>query len=448
MLNRLFLAIFFLPLAACNQSSDEGKDSLDLSAIEQTALQPAFGPDDFAYRQPDWPHGDNGDLALRSCSATGATLGEATNRYAAQCDLPRSDCDPVGSEWICSSAEITNGVITNATPATPATLTPFQSPSRSSLPIDPATREQSGFSDKPGYELVFSDEFNAGEINGERWSTQLRWDGEFNGERFEYRIINGESQFYVNILSDDQEHLNEVAPLHNPFELNGDRLAIRAAVNPMYRSSEGLPYGALDNILPRQPFLSGAISSHDKFSQKYGYFEARIKIPNAIGTFPAFWLFHQRRVSDGTYRSEIDIMENLGHAPWFVYNSYHYHYNVSETYSGDANFLVPDPSGQVYTGTDYSENFHVYAVEWEPGKISWFIDGVMVSELVSDKVDFEEMYIIINHAIGGNWVNFPTNAGGLGRSESERFPTNQERQVGNFSNPALEIDYVRAYRRN
>jgi len=436
-----FCALFCLPFAitACNQTSNEDKSSLDLVAVETAAFQAAFGPDDSAYNHPDWPHGSNinTDLALRVCSASGTTFTEAADRYAAQCDLPRSDCDPIGSEWVCSSAEITNGRIAD-TVQTP--LAPYQSPSTSLQAVDPATREQESFSDKPGYELV--------EINAERWSTQLRWDGEFNGERFEYRIINGESQFYVNTLSDDPEHLDEVAPLHNPFELNGNRLAIRATVNPMYRSTGGLPYGALDDILPRQPFLSGAISSHNKFSQKNGYFEARIKLPSTIGTFPAFWLFHQRMVADGTYRSEIDIMENLGHAPWFVYNSYHYHYNVTETYSGDPNFLVPEPSGQVYSGTDYSENFHVYAVEWEPQRISWFIDGVKVSELNSDKVDLEEMYIILNLAIGGNWVNYPTTAGGLGRSESERFPTDEEKQPGNFSNPALEIDYVRAYRRN
>ena len=455
---RLLVVMMSLPLAACNQSSDEEKNSLDLITSETVAFQGTFGPDDAAYIHPDWPHGSNSNanLALRSCSATGATFTEAADRYAAQCDLPRSDCDPVGSEWVCSSAEIINEAVVNDSGVnnsavvnnTQIPLPPYQSPSTSLQPVDPATREQESYTERPGYELVFSDEFNAGEINAERWNTQLLWDGEFNGERYEYRIINGESQFYVNPLSDDQEHLDEVVPLHNPFELNGERLAIRATVNPRYRATEGLPYGAMDDIVAQQPFLSGAMSSYNKFSQRNGYFEARIKLPSTVGTFPAFWLFHQRRISDGTFRSEIDIMENLGHAPWFVYNSYHYHYNVTETYSGDANFLVPDPSGQVYTGIDYSENYHVYAVEWDPERISWFIDGEKVSELVSDRVDLEEMYIILNLAIGGNWVNFPTTAGGLGRPDSERFPTTEETRAENFSNPALEIDYVRAYRRN
>ncbi len=311
--------------------------------------------------------------------------------------------------------------------------------------IDPSSYDYPEVREKAGYELVFSDEFNADSLNPARWHSQLRWDGEWNGERYEYRVINGEDQFYINVLSPDEEHQQKILGVANPFEFDGSRLAIRARVNPLKSSNSEKTHGALMEIAEQQTFVSGAISTHEKFSRKYGYFEASIKIPSHEGTFPAFWLFHERRAWEGTQRTEIDIMENLGHAPEYIYNSFHYFKNVSEYYGGDATFVKPKPSGQVYTGIDYSQDFHVYAVEWSPGNIKWFIDGELVSELDNAEADFEELYVMINLAMGGNWTNFPTNAGGLGRPGDQRFPTDND--VNQFGNPALEIDYVRVYGR-
>ena len=298
---------------------------------------------------------------------------------------------------------------------------------------------------REGYELVFSDEFNGNSLNPARWNTQLRWDGEFNGERYEYRVINGEDQFYVNTLAEDQEHLNVVPQLHNPFQFDGNRLAIRAVRNPQYTGNRGLTHGPLRDILPQQPFLSGALTTYDKFNQKYGYFEARIKIPSATGTFPAFWLHHQNQRSQGTARTEIDIMENLGHAPWYIYNSFHYFTNVSTNYGGDDHFIKPYPSGQFSNGTNFSENYHTYAVEWSPGYVAYYLDGQRISELWNGAVDRENLYIIMNLAIGGDWTNFATNSGGLGRAGNDHFPNQND--INTWQNPALEIDWVRAYRR-
>lgn len=307
--------------------------------------------------------------------------------------------------------------------------------------VDPASYGYSEVYDRTGYELVFSDEFDAGSLNSYRWNTGLRWDGEYNGERYEYRVINGEEQFYVNIYSEDEEHIRDITPTHNPFELDGSRLAIRAIKNPLKTNNSGLAYGSMKEISTQQNFLSGAIATHDKFSQKYGYFEARIKIPSHVGTFPAFWLFHENSVAEGTQKTEIDIMENLGHAPWYVYNTFHYYKNVSKDNGGDYTFVKPYPDGQIFTGTDYSQDYHVYAVEWEPGRIAWSIDGVIVSEFESIEVNYEELYVKLNLAIGGEWTSYPTNAGGLGRAYPNQF------DLDNFKNPALEIDYVRVYQK-
>jgi len=299
--------------------------------------------------------------------------------------------------------------------------------------IDPQTWTKQGL--PSDWELTFSDEFDGNSLNPARWNAQLRWDGEWNGERYEYRIINGEAQMYVNILSPDQEHLSYLVPQYNPFQFNGSRLAIRAVRNPLRQGNFGIDHGSLTEVARQQEFLSGAISSHDKFFQKHGRFEARIKIPSHVGTFPAFWLYHQNRRWEGTQRTEIDIMENLGHATHYIYNTAHYHTDVSANYSGNANFIKPFPSGQIFTGTDYSQDYHVYAIEWSQGYVRWLIDGEKVSELNNDNISFEELYVILNLAMGGNWTNFPTNSGGLGRPSDQRYPTDND--VNILNNPAL-----------
>jgi len=317
--------------------------------------------------------------------------------------------------------------------------------------IDPASWNYLEATQKEGYELVFSDEFNTNTLNPARWNTQLRWDGSYNGERYEYRLINEESQFYSNIYSQDQDHLDKIASIYNPFEFDGQRLAIRAKRNPLKDRDTKNAYGPLDTISRQQPFLSGAISTYDKFSQKYGYFEARIKIPSHIGTFPAFWLHHQRSESEGTQRTEIDIMENLGHRSDYVYNSFHYYTGVSEGVTGEPDPIKPYPQGQIFTGIDYSNDYHIYAVEWSPGYISFQIDGQHVSEVRPDMlkesgaIDHEELYVILNLAVGGKWTNYGTDAGGTGRGEGvNRFPTQQD--INKWGNPALEIDYVRVFK--
>ncbi|MEE9355773.1 MAG: glycoside hydrolase family 16 protein [Methylococcaceae bacterium] len=296
--------------------------------------------------------------------------------------------------------------------------------------VDPESESIPG-ANVSGYDLVFSDEFNGSELNQYRWNSQLRWDGDYNGERYEYRVINNEKQFYVNIYSKDQEHLSTVVSRYNPFEFNGNRLAIRAIRNPLKTGDGNRSFGPLRDMVSQQHFLSGAISTFDKFSQQYGYFEARMKIPSHTGTFPAFWLHHQNRNSPR--KTEIDIMENLGHDSRYIYNTFH----------ADDEQIKPQPQGQIFSGVDYAEDYHVYAVEWEPGRITWFIDGEQVSQLENVKVNYERLYLIINLAMGGNFTGLPTNLGGLGRD----YPNEQDLMSENFHNPALEIDYVRVYSR-
>jgi len=136
-----------------------------------------------------------------------------------------------------------------------------------------------------------------------------------------------------------------------------------------------------------------------KQSWAYGYWEARAKMPaNGHGLWPAFWMNH-----GGTY-PEIDILEWLGNGPKTQYTTYH---PVDDAKSTNGVGL-----GTAVTGPDYSAAFHVYGMWWQPGSITWYIDGVQVLQLTQGQkykgttVDITStaMETILNSAVGG-WNN-------------------------------------------
>jgi beta-glucanase (GH16 family) len=166
-------------------------------------------------------------------------------------------------------------------------------------------------------------------------------------------------------------------------------------------------------------FTSARLTTYGKFSQAYGRFEARIKLPTGAGIWPAFWLLGDNIQDVGYPESgEIDIMENLGHEPSTVHGSLHGPgYDESNTYT------LP--------GTrPLTDNFHVYAVDWSPTVVSFSVDGRTYEKRYrSDRNPgwaFDHpFYILLNVAVGGDWPGPP--------NETTQFP---QRMV---------VDYVRVY---
>lgn len=257
-------------------------------------------------------------------------------------------------------------------------------------PPNPQAASDSRNSSIPnGYTLVFSDDFNARNINASKWNTSYRWGANW--------IINNEAQYYVDRLNDANFGVN-------PFEHDGNKLAITAT-----RTPDRLRGKARD-----QRYLSGAMTTFNKFSMKYGYVEMRAKLPKGKGLWPAFWLLHE---SNNNRRPEIDVMEMLGDNTRLVYQTYH-HYNNGN--------LRSTPSYQA-AGPDYSSDFHTFGMLWEPGSITWYVDGEQTNRYSSGDVSNESMYLLVNLALGGNWAGNPD---------------------GNTQFPArYVIDYVRAYQK-
>jgi beta-glucanase (GH16 family) len=153
-------------------------------------------------------------------------------------------------------------------------------------------------------------------------------------------------------------------------------------------------------------FTSGRIQTQGIFEQPYGRFEARIKMPWGPGIWPAFWMLGAN-IAETPWPQcgEIDIMEYRGQQPHLIHGSVH-----GPGYSG----------GQAVTKSYGLENgrfdvdFHVFAIEWGENYIDYFVDDALYQRITPDKVTGEWVYdhpffLLLNVAVGGNFVGFPTN---------------------------------------
>jgi beta-glucanase (GH16 family) len=147
-------------------------------------------------------------------------------------------------------------------------------------------------------------------------------------------------------------------------------------------------------------YTSARIKTQGLAEQKYGRFEARIKLPEGQGLWPAFWMLGANVDEVGwPDAGEIDVMEYQGQRPGRVFGSLHGPgYSGGEAISGD--FSLPD-------GETFADDFHILAVEWDPSLIRFSVDGeayhtVRSTEVPRDKWVFDhEFFVILNLAVGG-----------------------------------------------
>jgi beta-glucanase (GH16 family) len=192
-------------------------------------------------------------------------------------------------------------------------------------------------------------------------------------------------------------------------------------------------------------YTSARLKTQGLFAQAYGRFEARIKIPSGQGIWPAFWLLGQNISSAGWPRcGEIDIMENIGKEPGIVHGSLH-----GPRSNGTATDLTT--SVNLVGNKDFSADFHVYAVEWEPSTMRFYVDTSLYGTFTPSSIPelhgsdpgaasvpgdspadragawvFDHpFFLVLNVAVGGDWPGPP--------DASVHFPQ------------TMLVDYVRVY---
>jgi beta-glucanase (GH16 family) len=173
-------------------------------------------------------------------------------------------------------------------------------------------------------------------------------------------------------------------------------------------------------------YTSARMTTQGLFEQAYGRFEARIKIPRGQGLWPAFWLLGNDIGRIGWPGcGEIDIMENIGKEPSMVHGSLH-----GPGYSGDRDYTSED---KFPGGVHFFDDFHVFAIEWEPKAVRFFVDQELYATFTPARLPtgmkwvFDHpFFIILNVAVGGDWPGPP--------DSTTVFPQ------------TMSVDYVRVYK--
>lgn len=246
-----------------------------------------------------------------------------------------------------------------------------------------------------GYKLKWEDNFDGTSLSREDWNVETHDPG----------WVNNELQAYVD--SEENIFLKDGSLVLKPVEKTGEDGTVS--------------------------YTSGRINTQNKHNFKYGLFEARVKVPKGQGFLPAFWMMPANENLYGQWPrcGEIDIMEVLGHETNKSYGTIHYGNPHSES---QGNYTLA--SG------DFSEEYHIFNVEWVPGKINWYVDGTLIHTEddwysategqgeISYPAPFDQpFYIILNLAVGGSWPGNPD-------------------ETTDIANSAFYVDYVRAYQKD
>ncbi|MGI4955417.1 MAG: carbohydrate-binding domain-containing protein [Janthinobacterium lividum] len=244
-----------------------------------------------------------------------------------------------------------------------------------------------------GFRLTFDDEFNAFSSNGPSNPYDTghtgTWDTTYSyGER----KLNDEAQWYSDPTTGT-----------NPFSVKAGVLSITAAPSTDLTASQG------------QLYTSGAITTFHSFSQQYGYFEMRAKLPEAIGMWPAFWMLPVQHV----WPPELDPLEAFGsNGPSGEAGAYALHSGLVETGSGGQGAWYGTGGANLYT------QYNTFGVDWEPDTITFYLNGTAYASTKTPSDFNQPMYLLANLAVGGNWAGAP-----IGQTAS------------------LDIDYIRAFAR-
>jgi beta-glucanase (GH16 family)/regulation of enolase protein 1 (concanavalin A-like superfamily) len=250
---------------------------------------------------------------------------------------------------------------------------------------------------KADYHLTFDDEFNT--YNSKRWQTSDFWGmrnnpGDYQGQWF-----------------CDPSYIpkDPAKKPYNPFLCKNGILSIRAEPTPN-NAYAGAPPNSKD-----QPYVAGQLTSAHKFTQRYGYFELRAKLPPGKGLWSRYWLL----TDDGIWPGEYDVFEVLGKEnPVTVHQTTHYRDSISKH----------GIDGNAYEGINPVDGkYHTYGFLWEPKSVTWYVDGV--ATLKQDNRINIPMYVLLDLVVGKD----PGNTWPGNPDESNTWPAD------------LEMDYFRVY---
>jgi beta-glucanase (GH16 family) len=167
--------------------------------------------------------------------------------------------------------------------------------------------------------LTFDDEFDGPGVDAAKWSNGFGW---------------GESADHVAAYCD---------PAGNTVESG-----------VLVQRADNRPLGG-------KPYRGACLNTKNKFSQLYGYWEARMKVPAGAGLWSAFWA----KPNDESWPPELDVEEISGHATDRVIMTVHWREGTAHR-----------ADNRKFSGPDFAADYHVFGAEWAPEGTTWYVDGV------------------------------------------------------------------------
>lgn len=246
-----------------------------------------------------------------------------------------------------------------------------------------------------GYHLVWEDSFDGDTLSMEDWNIETHEPGWVNNELQEYTT------------SSENIYMKDGKLVLKPVEISKEDGTVS--------------------------YTSGRVNTQNKHNFKYGLFEAKLKVPKGQGFLPAFWMMPANENLYGQWPrcGEIDIMEVLGNQTDTSYGTVHYGNPHSES---QGKYTLEDGN--------FAEEYHIFSVEWEPDKISWYVDNNLIytendwysategqGEITYPAPFDQPFYVILNLAVGGNWPGNPD-------------------ESTNIKDAAFLVDYVRVYQKD
>jgi beta-glucanase (GH16 family) len=207
--------------------------------------------------------------------------------------------------------------------------------------------------EKEGYDLMFSDEFDLEYLDAEKWNTSNCGCRVHPGDPTKYRSDNNVMINYnLNLMSDNANfHISDCG---NEYDIK---------------------------------YTYGLIENYKYFSQlenTYGYYEIRCKISKGVGMWPAFWLW-----GINSWPPEIDIFEfwTTDKCNWFNSN---YHWMENDNHK-------QKPYTHRTLSINLSENFHLYGLKWTKNYLKFYFDNMLIRKIWVN--ESTPMRIVANNGI-------------------------------------------------
>lgn len=222
---------------------------------------------------------------------------------------------------------------------------------------------------------------------------------------------NSESQTYVTPFIDKIKGQPVPSALrYDPFNINKDGLHIRAALlSPAQQAAY--------QVGGYRRFGSGILLS--RFAFTYGHVRMVAKLPSARGSWPALWLLP----ASHEWPPEIDIFEGMA---WGAHAT-QIHVGVLTSQHS-----LADLKKWIELGVDPSRDFHEYGMDWSAARIDLLFDGRVIASAPTPDNMHQDMYLLVNLAVGGKWPYNETGIKPVDSTEPERLARGADAIQGDY----------------